>query len=70
MEGEIRVLMTDLRATKDNLRRVMSKIKVLRGNDGAARKCSVKRSKRKNHKNATKEVTTRWPRSGPLGYFR
>ena len=69
MEGEIRALTLDLRATEDNLRRAMSKIKVLRGNDGAAKKCGVKRSKRKNHKNVAEEDTARRPRAGLLDYF-
>ena len=69
MEGEIRALTPELSATEDDLRRAMSKIKVLRGNDGAAKKCGVKRSKRKNHKNVTKEDTARRHRAGLLDYF-
>ena len=46
MEGEIRALTTDFRATKDDLRGAMDEIK--------AKKCGVGSSKRKNHKNVAK----------------
>jgi hypothetical protein len=54
MEGKIKALMTDLRATKDDLRGAIYKLKTWRGKVDAVKRQGVDSAMRKSHKNAEK----------------